>query len=77
MMKITTAMFLFIFQITITLNLVISAITEMEMNVVSVERVTEYTTLPSEVQYGVNFSLTIFSLFSGKRVLFFVTGECV
>ena len=55
MMKITTAMFLFIFQITITLNLVIFAITEMEMNVVSVERVTEYTTLPSEVQYGINF----------------------
>ncbi|XP_052786369.1 multidrug resistance-associated protein 1-like isoform X1 [Mya arenaria] len=35
-------------QITITLNLVVLAISEMEMNIVSAERVTEYTTLPSE-----------------------------
>ncbi|KAL4216368.1 hypothetical protein ACF0H5_024095 [Mactra antiquata] len=35
-------------QITITLNLVVLAISEMEMNVVSAERVTEYTSLPSE-----------------------------
>ena len=36
-------------QITITLNLVVLAVSEMEMNVISAERVTEYTNLPSEV----------------------------
>ncbi|XP_053387089.1 multidrug resistance-associated protein 1-like [Mercenaria mercenaria] len=35
-------------QITITLNLVVLAISEMEMNIVSAERVSEYTTLQSE-----------------------------
>ncbi|XP_060579428.1 ATP-binding cassette sub-family C member 3-like [Ruditapes philippinarum] len=35
-------------QITITLNLVVLAISEMEMNIVSAERVEEYTKLPSE-----------------------------
>lgn len=35
-------------QITITLNLVVLAVSEMEMNIVSAERVTEYTHLPSE-----------------------------
>ncbi|KAL4216369.1 hypothetical protein ACF0H5_024096 [Mactra antiquata] len=35
-------------QITITLNLVVLAISEMEMNIVSAERVMEYTSLPSE-----------------------------
>ena len=42
-------MFISSFQITITLNLVVLAISEMEMNIVSAERVNEYTNLPTEV----------------------------
>lgn len=38
-------------QITITLNLVVLAISEMEMNVISAERVTEYTNLQSEASW--------------------------
>ena len=40
-----------LFQLTITLNLIVLAISEMEMNVISAERVTEYTHLPTEVIY--------------------------
>ena len=47
-----SALALLLFQITITLNLVVLAVSEMEMNVISAERVTEYTNLPSEVSQG-------------------------
>ena len=40
---------LYNFQITMSLNLVIQAISDLEMNIVAVERVEEYTTLASEV----------------------------
>jgi hypothetical protein len=40
---------LIVFQLTITLNFGVFAISEMEMNIVAAERVTEYTSLPSEV----------------------------
>ncbi|KAK3096100.1 hypothetical protein FSP39_023229 [Pinctada imbricata] len=38
-------------QIIVALNVVVQAVSEMEMNVVSVERVEEYTTLPSEAKW--------------------------
>ncbi|KAL4216728.1 hypothetical protein ACF0H5_024451 [Mactra antiquata] len=38
-------------QLTITLNFGVFAISEMEMNVISAERVTEYTSLPSEAEW--------------------------
>lgn len=40
----------YIFQITISLNLVIQAISELEMNIVAAERVEEYTALQPEVK---------------------------
>ena len=40
----------FILQLTFTLNTVVWSAAEMEMNIVSAERVSEYTELPSEVE---------------------------
>ncbi|XP_053387287.1 multidrug resistance-associated protein 1-like [Mercenaria mercenaria] len=43
-------------QLTITLNFGVFAISEMEMNIISAERVTEYTTLPAEANWETDSS---------------------